>query len=178
MPRGRRIIESGSVQHIVNRGNARQELFRNPEDYEEFISLMGMAAERAPLPLLAYCLMPNHWHLVLWPSTSMALSAYMHWLTSTHVQRTHKRRGTTGLGHLYQGRYHNVVVKGEGQFLMLCRYVESNALRAGLVERAEMWPYSSLSRITTREGKPLLSDWPLARPENWLEIVNGTHCRD
>jgi putative transposase len=172
LPRGRRIVESYSVQHVVNRGNARHTLFRDHEDYEEFISLLGMAASRVPVPLLAYCLMPNHWHLVLWPSTSTALFAYMHWLTSTHVRRTHQRRGSKGLGHLYQGRYHNVAVRGESQFFTLCRYVESNALRAGLVDRAELWPYCSLSRNATREGQPLVSAWPLERPKDWLEIVN------
>jgi putative transposase len=97
----------------------------------------------------------------------------MHWLTSTHVRRTHSRWETTGLGHIYQERYRTVVVKGEGQFLTLCRYVESNALTAGLVERAELWPYSSLSRQVSPEGRGLLSTWPVARPDNWLAIVNG-----
>ena len=172
MPRRRRLVESHSVQHVVNRGNARQQLFRDREDYEDFVSLLATAAEVVPVPLLAYCLMPNHWHLVLWPSTSAALSAYMHWLTSTHVRRTHTRRGTRGLGHLYQGRYYSVGVSGESHFLSVCRYVESNALRAGLVERAELWPYSSLSRATTRDGRAFLSEWPVPRPEGWLEIAN------
>jgi Transposase and inactivated derivatives len=172
MPRRRRIVESHSVQHVVNRGNARHQLFRDHDDYEEFVSLLATAAETVPVPLLAYCLMPNHWHLVLRPPTSAALSAYMRWLTSTHVRRTHLRRGTRGLGHLYQGRYYNVVVSGELHFLSVCRYVESNALRAGLVERAELWPFSSLSRTTTRDGRSLLSEWPSPRPDGWLEMVN------
>ena len=82
------------------------------------------------------------------------------------------RRGTRGLGHLYQGRYYNVVVSGDLHFLSVCRYVESNALRAGLVERAELWPYSSLSRTTTRDGRSFLSEWPAPRPDGWLEMVN------
>jgi REP-associated tyrosine transposase len=172
MPRRGRIVESNSVQHVVNRGNARHQLFRDHEDYEDFISLLAMAGETVPVRLLAYCLMPNHWHLVLWPPTPAALSAYMRWLTSTHVRRTHLRRGTQGLGHLYQGRYYNVVVNGEAQFLSVCRYVESNALRARLVDRAELWPYCSLSRTATRDGRPFLSQWPSPRPDGWLEIVN------
>lgn len=172
MPRTGRIVEPYSVQHVVNRGNARHQLFRDHEDYEEFISLLCMASEIVPIPLFAYCLMPNHWHLVLRPPTPEALSGYMQWLTGTHVRRTHVQRGSRGLGHLYQGRYYNVVVRGERQFLSVCRYVESNALRGGLVERAERWPYCSLSRTTTREGRPLLSDWPSPRPEGWTELVN------
>ena len=173
MPRGRRVIEPCTVQHVMNRGNARRQLFWDRADYEEFMALLGLAAERASVPLLAYCLMPNHWHLVLWPSTSRALFAYMHWLTSTHVRRTHQRRGSAGQGHIYQGRYHNVVVTGERQFFTLCRYVESNALRAGLVDRAELWPYCSLSRHPSCGRQPVVSAWPVERPENWVEIVNG-----
>jgi len=83
------------------------------------------------------------------------------------------RRGTRGLGHIYQERYRTVPVKGESQFLMLCRYVERNPLAAGLVDRAELWPYCSLSSRMTLEGHRLLSQWPVARPENWLALVNG-----
>src|SRR4029079_10547665 len=89
MPRGCRIIEPCTVQHVINRGNARQQVFRDPEDYEEFVDLLGLVAKRVDVPLLAYCLMPNHWHLVLWPARSRDLFCYMHWLTSTHVRRTH-----------------------------------------------------------------------------------------
>jgi putative transposase len=82
------------------------------------------------------------------------------------------RRGTRGLGHIYQERYRTVPVKGESQFLTLCQYVERNALAAGLVERAEFWPYSSLSCRMTHKGDRLLSEWPVARPENWLALLN------
>lgn len=173
MSRGVRIIPPSSVQHVINRGNRRQGVFRDPEDYEDFICLLGRAADQAPMRLLAYCLMPNHWHLVLWPTTSRALSAYMHWLTSTHVRHLHHRRGTTGEGHIYQERYRNVTVGNDGQLLTLCRYVEANARTAGLVGRAEDWPYSSLSRPMTLDGRCLLAPWPVTRPENWLALVNG-----
>jgi len=173
MPRGCRIIEPCTVQHVINRGNARQQVFRDPEDYEEFVDLLGLVAKRVDVPLLAYCLMPNHWHLVLLPARSRDLFCYMHWLTSTHVRRTHMRRGTRGLGHIYQERYRTVPVKGEGQFLTLCRYVERNALEAGLVARAEFWPYCSLSCRMTPTADRLLSEWPVPRPENWLALVNA-----
>jgi putative transposase len=173
MPRTRRLLEPGCIQHVVNRGNAREKIFRDRDDYEEFIGLLVRAREHSPVPLLAFCLMPNHWHLVLWPDRPAALSAYMHWLTSTHVLRVHRRRGTKGMGHIYQERYRAVHVQSAGQFLVLCRYVEANALSAGLVKRAENWPYSSLSRTATREGLDLLSPWPIARPADWVEHVNG-----
>jgi putative transposase len=173
MPRTRRKLEPGRIQHVVNRGNARQLIFRDRFDYEDFIELIARANARLDVPLLAYCLMPNHWHLVLWPPDPKALSAYMHWLTSTHVLRLHRRRGTKGQGHIYQERYRHVPVETESQFFTVCRYVEANALSAHLVKRAEDWPYSSLSRTKSPDGHELLSKWPLARPSDWLAYVNA-----
>jgi putative transposase len=173
MPRIRRIIEPCRIHHVVNRGNARQKIFHDRDEYEDFIGLLARAGDHSRVPLLAFCLMPNHWHLVLWPTMPKALSAYMHWLTSTHVLRLHRRRGTKGHGHIYQERFRTVAVAEESQFLVLCRYVEGNALAAGLVRRAEDWPYSSLSRTKTPDGRQLLSPWPLPRPADWLAYVNA-----
>jgi putative transposase len=156
----------------MNRGNARRRIFDDREDYEEFIELLAKAGDHSRVPLLAFCLMPNHWHLVLWPTTMKSLSAYMHWLTSTHVLRLHRRRGTKGQGHIYQERYRHVAVTTDAQFLVLCRYVESNAAASYLVKRAEDWPYSSLSRDKTRSGRELLSPWPVPRPADWVAYVN------
>ena len=172
MPRTRRVLLPGHVQHVMNRGNARQRIFDDRHDYEDFIELLARAGDHARVPLLAFCLMPNHWHLILWPTSPQSLSAYMHWLTSTHVLRLHRRRGTTGQGHIYQERYRHVTVTTEHQFLVLCRYVESNAAQGGLVAKATDWPYCSLTRIKTRSGRKLLSPWPVPRPHGWAEYLN------
>lgn len=172
MPRSLRIAPPATVQHVVNRGNFRQTIFREPDEYEDFLDLLGRAAERFQVPLLAYCLMPNHFHLVLWPPDREALSAYMHWVTSTHVRHLHYWRGTNGLGHIYQERFRNRIVKDERQLLDVCRYVEANPLSAGLVARAEDWPYCSLRRRRDRHGRELLAPWPISRPADWLELVN------
>jgi putative transposase len=172
MPRTRRVLLPCHVQHVMNRGNARQRIFDDRHDYEDFIELLARAGDHARVPLLAFCLMPNHWHLVLWPSSPKSLSAYMHWLTSTHVLRLHRRRGTTGQGHIYQERYRHVTVTTERQFLVLCRYVESNAAQGGMVPRAEDWPYCSLVRTKSRSGRELLSPWPVPRPPGWAEYLN------
>jgi len=74
----------------MNRGNARQRIFDDRDDYEDFIELLAKAGDHSRVPLLAFCLMPNHWHLVLWPTSAKSLSSYMHWLTSTHVLRLHR----------------------------------------------------------------------------------------
>jgi putative transposase len=170
MARRCRLLPQGYAHHVFNRGNKRQVLFREPHDYLNFLALMVRAERRHVVGLLACCLMPNHFHLVVRPSTAAELPAYMHWLTSTHVRHTQRRYGTVGEGHLYQARYKNIVIITDLQLITVCRYVESNPLTAGLVSRAEDWPYSSLGRPSGIG--PTLADWPLPKPANWAELVN------
>ena len=124
--------------------------------------------------LLSYCVMPNHWHLVLWPRRDNELSAFVGWLTLTHTQRWHAHRQTSGAGHVYQGRFKSFLVQTDGHLLTVCRYVERNALHAGLVKRAEQWRWSSLWRRRTgdRKTNAILTDWPVDRPRDWLRRVN------
>jgi putative transposase len=120
----------------------------------------------------AYCLMPNHWHFVLWPERDGDLPAFMQQLTNTHVKRWKQHRRETGYGHLYQGRYKSFPVQTDDYFYQVVRYVERNPLRANLVKRAESWRWSSLGRPEGEDAAfPILSDWPLPRPVDWLEIV-------
>ena len=172
VPRTRRRIIPGYVQHVLNRGNRRECLFHERDDYKEFLSLLRDAGQRFDVSLFSYCAMPNHFHLVLRPNDLRALSAYMHWLTSTHVRRIHRRNGTIGEGHIYQERYRSVAVTSDLQFLNACRYVEANPIRAGLVERADQWPYSSASS-DSRIARPRLTEWPVPKPQGWSEMVNG-----
>jgi len=114
--------------------------------------------------------MPNHWHLVVWPREDGDISRFFQWLCQVHTQQIHAVRGTCGRGHIYQGRYRSVVVESDGNFLLVCRYVERNALRAGLVRRAEDWRWGSLWWWVNRgdEGR----EWPVPRPAGWVESVN------
>jgi hypothetical protein len=104
------------------------------------------------------------------PNERRALSAYMHWLTITHVRRLHRRNGTVGEGHIYQERYRTVAVASDIQFLNVCRYVEANPVRAGLVDRADEWPYSSASGDDCGL-RPRLDPWPIPKPECWADLV-------
>ena len=124
--------------------------------------------------LLSYCLMPNHWHLVVWPRADGELSDFGHFLTLTHTQRWHAHYHHTGTGHLYQGRFKSFPIAEDDHFRTVCRYVERNALRAKLVERAEDWRWGSLWRRQQSDPELLeiLSRWPVAEPRNWVEIVN------
>jgi putative transposase len=119
--------------------------------------------------------MPNHWHLVLRPSADGELSLFMRWLTQTHTQRWRHAKRTVGYGALYQGRFKSFIVQEEDYFLVLCRYVEQNALRARLVDRAEQWRWSSAWMRSRGDAtlRELLSDWPVDRPRNWLALLNG-----
>jgi putative transposase len=177
MGRAPRSAVGGIVYHVLNRANARARILRTDGDYQALERILEQAAGRYPVRVLAYCLMPNHWHLVLHPEEGAdgALSAFMHWITLTHTQRWHAHRDSSGTGHLYQGRFKSFPVQDDGHFLTVCRYVERNPLRAGLVERAEEWHWSSLWRRESgsAQQKAVLRDWPVARPRGWLSLVNG-----
>ncbi len=171
MPNRRTVGTGGVIFHVLNRGVRRLRLFDRPEDYEAFSEVLREAQDRFPVRCLAYCLMPNHFHLVLWPTTDGELSAFMAWLTTTHSKRWHAWRQTAGTGHVYQGRYKSFPVFTDIHFLRLCRYVERNALRAGLAARAEDWPWGSLSNGPERQSPIVLTDWPVARPPDWNDLV-------
>lgn len=175
MGRPKRTQAGGLVYHVLNRANARMKIFGKDEDYEAFERVLVAAVERTEMRLLAYCVMPNHWHLVVWPRHDGDLSRFTGWLTLTHTQRWHAHRGSTGSGHVYQGRYKSFPVQEDGAFYAVCRYVERNALRAKLAPTADAWRWSSIYRWKhgTREEKSLLSAWPLPRKPGWLDHVNS-----
>lgn len=174
MPRRPRQAPGGLIYHVLNRAVARAEMFHKPADYDAFERVLAEAHRREPMRVLAYCLMPNHWHLVLWPNDDGQLSSFMRWLTHTHTQRYHAHYHTSGTGHLYQGRFKSFVVQEDAHLLRVCRYVERNALRANLVVRAEEWRWSSLWRRTRgdEKAKALLHPWPLPEPADWIDTVN------
>ena len=175
MGRPLRASLGGYAYHCLNRGNGRSAIFRKPGDYEAFERILAETQEHVPgMRLLCYCLMPNHWHLVLWPRRDGELSDYLHWLTLTHTQRWHAHHRSVGGGHLYQGRFQSFPIQEDDHYLTVCRYVERNALRAGLVKRAEQWRWSSLWRRQQSAATPevLLAAGPLARPAGWLKWVN------
>ena len=170
MPRTARAARAGFCYHLINRGNDRAELFHDEDDYHAFVRLLRQATARVPLRPIAYCLMPNHFHLVLWPHGDGDLSRWMHWLTNAHVRRYHQHYHSSG--HLWQGRFKAFPVEGDEHLLTVLRYVERNPLRAGLVDRAEAWPWSSLHGWAAGTPAPFLSPWPLPRGDGWVAWVN------
>jgi putative transposase len=178
MGRPHRVSQAGWVYHVLNRANARMSIFEDAHDYAAFEKVLSQAVERSRTRLLAYCLMPNHWHLLVWPRRETELSAFVGWLTLTHTQRWHAHRHSTGTGHVYQGRFKSFPIQEDEHFYMVARYVERNALRANLARRAEQWRWSSLYRWLrgSAEDKELLAAWPLPRKSNWVEHVNAAQA--
>ncbi len=160
------------IYHVLNRGNGRMRIFRTAGDFEAFERVLAEGLQRYRVELLTYCLMPNHWHLVARPKSDEALGRWMGWVGVTHVRRYHEHYHSRGGGHLYQGRFKSFPVAEDDYFLTLCRYVEANALRAGLVERAEEWRWSGLWRRTHGSSELPLSPWPVKRSRNWVAWVN------
>ena len=163
----------GIVYHVLNRANERAEMFHIPGDYAAFEDMLAEVKRLFAVELFAYCVMPNHWHLVLRPEKDGELSSLMHWLTMTHAKRWRTFRGIAGFGHLYQGQYRCFPVQDDRYFLAVCRYVERNALRANLVPRAEDWRWSSLWRRVRgdTEQRRLLDPWPVDAPADYVRWV-------
>ena len=147
MGRPLRVTQGGYVYHVLNRTNGRQRIFQKDCDYQAFEKILHQALEHVPgMRLLGWCLLPNHWHLLLWPRKDGELSDFGHWLALTHTQRWHAHPANVGLGHLYQGRFKSFIVNDDEHYWDVCRYVERNARRANLVKRAEDWRWGSLWR--------------------------------
>lgn len=175
MPRTARHTPGGYAYHIINRGVARMSIFDDDSDYHAYEKILAHCLDLHPgVRLLTYCLMPNHWHLLVWPRGDDDLAPFMQRLTLTHTRRWQEHRHCHGTGHVYQGRYKSFPIQRDDHFLTVARYVERNARRAKLVKRAEDWPWSGLwIRCNGDEGhRRMLSPWPVAEPRQWITMVN------
>ena len=185
MPRTARGLVDGGVYHILNRGNGRQKVFHKDKDYAAFLDLIAQMLKRYDVDLYAYCVMPNHYHLVVKAVKAEDLSDGMRWFATTHVRRYHKHYKTSG--HLWQGRYKSFAVEDDDHFLTLLRYVEGNPVRAGLVISSVNWVWSSHQERSKgfgspenvedglssgSKGKVLLTSLPIEIPNDWTAYVD------
>ena len=170
MSRRRRLVPPNSIQHIVNRGNDKKIIFPQEVDYGSFLALLREARELFAVALYAYCLMPNHFHLVVRAAGLEALSAYMHFIQCLHACDLRACDRTRGHGHIFQRRYWNKCVEGSGYLLTVMKYVEANPVRAGLVRWAADWEWSSMWERVTGE-RDLLQPSGLWLPDDWPLIV-------
>ncbi len=142
----KRHFEPGYIYHVLNRGTNRQHLFKSYRDYDKFEELIVETLERTPAEIFTYELMPTHWHFVVRTSTKEALSEFFQYLAGTHSKRFRSMTDSVGEGHVYQDRFKSFPIQSDGHFLIVTRYVERNARRAGLVTRAEDWRWGGLWR--------------------------------
>ena len=174
MPRKHRHLEANRVYHVFNRRTDRQLLFPSPSAYDDFLRLIERGCQRYCVRICSYCLMTTHWHQAIWirqDDDVTAVVRYLRWLSASHALRFRYRSSTRGDGHVYQDRYKSVTVSSDLHYLSLVRYVERNPVAAGLVERAELWPWSSFSERVSGQ-KRILDDGPVPLPVNWAKIVN------
>jgi len=144
MPRNSRVDIAGEIYHVINRANARMQIFNIDKDYQLFETVLKEAKNRTDIKIFSYCVMPNHWHLIVLPRNDGDLSKFMAWFTMTHTQRWHAMHKSIGTGHLYQGRYKSFIIQNNEYFFQACRYVERNPVRAKLIRKAEDWKWGSI----------------------------------
>ncbi|HTU68094.1 MAG TPA: transposase [Steroidobacteraceae bacterium] len=171
MPRVHRVIAPGHYYHFYNRGHNRMQLFHGRRDYIAFLWLLAEAMDLVPVPLFAACLMPNHVHFVFSPLEADDLARWAHWLFTTHAGRYRHQHQTSGS--VWGGRFKTSLVQDDRHLLTVLRYVERNALRARLVERAERWEWGSASWRTWETSPLFVASPPIALPDRWLEFVNA-----
>lgn len=180
MPRQARVDVGDEIYHVINRSNGRVKIFHNDSDYQHFESLLLEAKELTNMRILAYCIMPNHWHLILYPRNDNNLSEFMRWLTTTHVRQVRAKTNSIGQGHLYQGAYKSFIVEAEKYLVQLIRYIEQNPLRAKMVKRAQDWEWSSL--YVREKGKinqkRILDSLPVNLPVNYIKTINEMYNED
>jgi REP element-mobilizing transposase RayT len=140
MARPLRIEYPGALYHVTSRGNARHKIFKTDKDRLYFIELLGIIADRFRWLCYAYCLMDNHYHLVI-ETQEANLANGMRQLNGVYTQKYNRKYQKTG--HVFQGRYKAIIVDRDSYFLELCRYVVLNPVRAHAVEKAEDWKWSS-----------------------------------
>lgn len=172
MARAKRVALGGYVYHVLNRANGRLRIFRKYDDFLAFEQILAEAIGQFDMRLCGYCIMNDHWHLLLWPRRAGDLSDFMRWLTLTHTQRYHASHRTSGIGHLYQGRFKSFPVQDDGHYLTILRYIEASPLRAGLVKSAGDWDWSSLAIRKGAESFFELSKGPMKLPARWEKLVN------
>jgi putative transposase len=173
MPRQARIAPGGLIYHVLNRAAGRRELFADAADYSAFLRVFARTLDAMPMRVCAFCLMPNHWHLVLWPRKDGDLARFMQKLTITHVRRWVEHRHRVGHGSVYQGRYKSFVMEDDAHFTTVARYVERNPLRAGLVARGADWRWSSAGQTASADTPIIpLSQWPVRRRSDWAAWVD------
>ncbi len=160
MARRPRLFAPGLLYHVIARGNHRQPTFLSDDDYRAYLGRLATYQKRYGVILYAYCLMPNHVHLLIEMSGS-PLSKFMQGVQQSYTQRFNRVYGK--VGHLFQGRYKAIVCERDEYLMTLIRYIHLNPVRAGLVHDAAAYPYSGHTAYLTGDGLGLIDPQPVLR---------------
>ena len=169
MPRPQRIEFDGAWYHVMNRSAGRRMVFRGDRDHTLFLDVLGEVHETYGLEVHAYCLLGNHYHLLL-RTPRGNLSAAMRHLSAVYTRRFNGRHGTDGA--LFRGRYTAILIDADAYLLQVSRYIHQNPVAAGLAERPEDWPWSSYAAFLGRVQPPA---WLQTAPT--LELLGGRRPR-
>ena len=140
MPYRGDVFRPGHYYHLYNRGVGGATIFFNPGNYEYCLQLMERHSQHHGAAIMAYCLMPNHYHLLIRQETDDPLSTFLRVLFNAYVQAVNHQQGRRGP--LFEGRYRHVWVDRDEYLVHLCRYIHLNPVRAKLVQSPDQWPYS------------------------------------
>jgi putative transposase len=167
--RKHRVIIPGACYHICNRATEQRLLFKVKADYELWIRTLKEALEKYPLNIYAFCVMPNHWHILASCHSGELFMRAMQWLGATHAIRWRKRAESVGKGAVYQSRYRCHRVKPNQIFWVVARYIERNPVRAGLADSPFVWEWSSAGQKNV--GEIPMYEWPIPKPANWEDFL-------
>jgi putative transposase len=151
MPRRPRVEFDGALYHVTTRGVGRASIAADDDDRRAFVALLAEAVARTRIECHAWCLMPNHYHLVV-GTPQGPIAPAMHRLNMLTARRYNRRHGRTG--HLYEARYHAAAITSETHLIASVRYVALNPVRAGLCAAASGWPWSSFRATAGLSARP------------------------
>jgi putative transposase len=172
IPRPIRYCPGGYIFHVLNRANSRNRIFNNRFQYNQFLEILLEAYLAFTVKILSYCIMPNHWHLLLQPTEDGELSRFVGWIANTHTRRYRTLNNSIGHGPLYQGRFKSFPVKNDRHFFLVKRYIERNPLTANLVSSCQEWAPSSIGQNFFDQYWIPLSEGPGPVADDWLEMVH------
>jgi putative transposase len=163
-----RAIDEGLVYHALNRGNNRSDVLADDADRDAFLVALARTKARYPFRLFGYCLMSNHFHLLLRPEPGQTVSRILQSLTVAHTWRYHRHHRSSG--HVWQGRFRSPVIQDDMHLLVVLRYIEANPLRAGIVADPADYRWCSYRCHGSGQDDPLLDGFP-----EWEEL-GGTEA--
>ena len=158
-------VRDGTVFHVCNRGVLKKPIFLDDFDFHICEQILGESAEKYEVPLFAYCLMPNHWHLLVEAPTGEMLVKMLQRFSSVHARTIRRKQENQGTGAVYQSRFRAHAVQKNEAFLKVRNYIEQNPVKAGLCAKPEDWAWGSANKKQKKIG--------LAEPKQWLPKTQG-----